>query len=76
LENKYLFWAINAPHGLIRKKPQHIFLDHIKQCNGNSIFSFVTIALNICEGNHLATFMARMSWIYSQDKIFAYTSYE
>ena len=53
----HLSWAINAPHCLIRNKTQHHFFDHIKQCNDNSTFSFVTIALNICEGNHLATFM-------------------
>lgn len=57
LENKYLFWAIIAPYCLIRNKTQHIFLDRIKQRNDNSTFSFVSTALNICEGNHLATFM-------------------
>jgi hypothetical protein len=57
LENKYLSWAINALQCLIRNKTQYIFLDHTKQCFGNSTLSFVKIALNISEGNHLPTFM-------------------
>jgi hypothetical protein len=52
LENKYLSWAIKAPRCQIRNKTHHIFLDHTKQCNDNITFSFVKIALNICEGNH------------------------
>ena len=69
LENKYLSWAINAPHCLIRNKPHYILLDHIKQCNDNITFLFncnelLWTFVKVITWPHLWT---RMPWTYSQD---------
>jgi hypothetical protein len=47
--NCHLLALLGAHHIL------HVSRIRVKKCNDNNTFSLVTIALNICEGNHLAT---------------------